>query len=85
MNDYATGSEFDSANYSIDYCYRVSAIPNSYKVAMKSPDCNKWMEAMNEEMKALNENKTYELITLPNGKAVIGGRWLYAIQPGPNN
>jgi hypothetical protein len=32
----------------------------------------KWRIAMQEEMKALHKNKTWDLVNLPNGKKVVG-------------
>lgn len=34
------------------------------------------MEAMHEEMKSLNENKTWKSMDLPDGKNVIGSKWV---------
>lgn len=35
---------------------------------------------MQEELKALNQNKTWEITDLPNGKRSIGCRWTYKIK-----
>ena len=43
------------------------------------------MEAMIEEMNSLREHNTFELTTLPPGKPLVGGRWVYAVKQGPNN
>eukprot|EP00253_Pinus_taeda_P009922 PITA_09922 len=37
----------------------------------------KWIEAMDEEMNAIERNKTWELVDLPKGKEVIGVKWVY--------
>ena len=58
-----------------DYCYKLAIFPQSYSDAMKSPDSVLWKEAMEEEMKSLNENETFILTTLPEGRtAVVRGR-----------
>nr|GEW47173.1 retrovirus-related Pol polyprotein from transposon TNT 1-94 [Tanacetum cinerariifolium] len=36
-----------------------------------------WCEAMNAEIKALEDNDTWELTTLPKGKKAIGSHWIY--------
>lgn len=36
------------------------------------------------EMQALDHNNTWELISLPPGKKMIGCQWVYAIKVGPN-
>eukprot|EP00253_Pinus_taeda_P029795 PITA_29795 len=37
----------------------------------------KWIEAMDEEMNAIERNKTWDLVELPKGKEVIGLKWVY--------
>ena len=32
---------------------------------------------MEEELKALDENKTWSVVQLPKGKKVVGSRWIY--------
>ena len=57
----------------VDYCYRVSAFPQSYKEAAESPESECWIAAMREEMNSLEENNTYTLTTLPEGRKAVGG------------
>ena len=40
---------------------------------------------MKDEINALEENNTYELTPLPEGRTVVGGKWVYAINLGPDN
>lgn len=35
---------------------------------------------MNEEIKALEENQTWEITSLPVGKKPIGCRWVYKVK-----
>eukprot|EP00253_Pinus_taeda_P029485 PITA_29485 len=37
----------------------------------------KWIEAMDEEMNAIERNKTWDSVELPKGKKVIGVKWVY--------
>eukprot|EP00253_Pinus_taeda_P023522 PITA_23522 len=37
----------------------------------------KWIEAMDEEINAIERNKTCDLFELPKGKEVIGVKWVY--------
>ena len=37
----------------------------------------KWMNAMEEEIDALAENQTWDLVKLPKGKNVVGCKWVY--------
>ncbi|RVW24626.1 Retrovirus-related Pol polyprotein from transposon RE1 [Vitis vinifera] len=48
--------------------------------ALKDP---RWRKAMNEEMKALKKNSTWEVVDLPEGKIPIGCS-VYGVPPGCN-
>eukprot|EP00253_Pinus_taeda_P021556 PITA_21556 len=37
----------------------------------------KWIEAIDEEINAIERNKTWDLVELPKGKEVIGVKWVY--------
>ncbi|GKV31573.1 hypothetical protein SLEP1_g40251 [Rubroshorea leprosula] len=37
----------------------------------------KWRKAMDEEMNAIKKNDTWELVTLPQGHATIGVKWVF--------
>lgn len=60
------------------------AIPQNYTEAINSPESQEWKKAMDKEIKSLKEKNTYT-ITLPTGKNVVGGRWLYTIKENTNN
>ena len=73
LNDYDTDADLSSmAKCSVDYCYRITDIPRTYDEAVSSPDAAYWRKAMGEEMKALEENDTYELVPLPDGRSPVG-------------
>ena len=40
----------------------------------------KWEKAMNEEMVTLDANETWDLVPLPEGKNVIGCKWVYKVK-----
>ena len=87
LDDYETEPDVDLANSTqcnIDYCYRVENVPRSFSEANSSFEAGKWHNAMNDEITALRDNETYEITPLPEGKTVVGGRWVYAVKLGPN-
>lgn len=51
--------------------------PQSYKEASADP---RWTEAMNAEIKALQDNHTWEIMDLPKGKKPIGCKWIFKIK-----
>lgn len=85
LKDYVDPDSVDAASCTIDYCYRVSSIPKTYNEAIASPEAHKWQKAMNDEVSSLEDNNTYELVPVPQDRAVVGGRWVYAVKLGPNN
>ena len=40
---------------------------------------------MKEEMSALEDNNTFDLVKLPEDKTVVGGRWVYAKKIAPDS
>ncbi|KAM1696422.1 hypothetical protein ACFXTN_027951 [Malus domestica] len=53
-------------------------IPSAYKEAVMSSECELWNKSMDEEMKSLHKNETWNLVQLPKGKKAIGCKWVYA-------
>ncbi|KAK3930023.1 Copia protein [Frankliniella fusca] len=43
-------------------------------------DKNKWMKAVNEELQALKENETWELVSLPSHKKPINCKWVFTVK-----
>ncbi|BBG96746.1 transposable element gene [Prunus dulcis] len=52
-------------------------VPTKLHDALSNP---KWMDAMNNEMDALNKNKTWDLVPLPRAKKVVGCRWVFTLK-----
>ena len=62
------------------YAYMVNVIqehPTCFKDAVGR---SKWDDAMNQEMNALDNNGTWELVPLPHGKKPIGCKWVYKVK-----
>ena len=57
-------------------------IPSTYEEAVIHADSVEWRKAMDEEMKSLHKNKTWELVRLPPGKRAIGCKWVFAKKEG---
>jgi hypothetical protein len=53
------------------------SIPSNVHDALAYP---KWTKATNEEMEALQKNATWELAPLPEGKRIIGCKWVFTVK-----
>ena len=49
-----SSSYFDQVLFSIDYCYKLSAFPQTYTKAIESLESENWRAAMEEEMDSLS-------------------------------
>jgi Reverse transcriptase (RNA-dependent DNA polymerase) len=65
--------EFDSTLASV-------RIPERLEEAMSNL---KWLEAMRAEMKALEKNHTWQLVSLPKGRKTVGCKWVFTVKYGP--
>ena len=54
--------------------------PECYQEAMSHEDKGEWNKAMQEEMKSLKENHTYDLVKLPKGKRSLKNKWVYKLK-----
>ncbi|RDY07582.1 hypothetical protein CR513_08287, partial [Mucuna pruriens] len=52
---------------------------------MESEEKQKWLDAMQDEIKSLHDNHTYDLVKLPNGKKVLENRWIYKVKQESNS
>ena len=43
----------------------------------KSSEDDNWIKAMNEELDQIEKNQTWELVPRPEGKNVIGTKWIF--------
>lgn len=55
-------------------------VPSSYEEAVASAERELWEAAMDSEHSSLLKNGTWEMVILPEGANVVGGRWVYAIK-----
>lgn len=51
--------------------------PISLKEALESPN---WKNAMEEKLKAIRKNDTWELVELPSNKKAIDVKWVFCLQ-----
>ncbi|CAI7805206.1 unnamed protein product [Closterium sp. NIES-54] len=54
--------------------------PATLKEALESSDAEEWKKAMDSELKSIEENGTWELVELPEGRKAITSKWLFKIK-----
>jgi len=59
--------------------------PECYEEAMLHEEKDKWFKAMQEEMKLLHENHTFDLVKLPQGKRALKNKWVFKLKSEENN
>lgn len=57
-------------------CSSIS-VPRSIFEALSQPQ---WKDAIVKEMKALEKNKTWELVDLPRGKKLVRCNWVFIVK-----
>ena len=51
--------------------------PSSFKEAVEDPT---WVDAMVEEYDSIIRNSAWEIVPRPEGKSVVGLRWIYKVK-----
>ncbi|CAI7885119.1 unnamed protein product [Closterium sp. NIES-53] len=54
--------------------------PATLKEALEISDAEEWKKAMESELKSIEENGTWELVELPEGRKAITSKWLFKIK-----
>ena len=54
--------------------------PLFYEEAISSSNCDNWKEAMEQEMKSLRDNDTWDLVELPRDGKTVGSKWIYKVK-----
>ena len=77
MSHYVSNHCMSKSNKSFVNQLSTVSIPNNVQEALVDP---RWKTAMNEEMKSLQKNETWELVDHPPGKNPIRCRWVYTVK-----
>jgi len=51
--------------------------PTTFKEAMKSPEADFWLKAMEDELDSFEENKVWEMTSPPPDGKIVGNKWVY--------
>ncbi|GJU85880.1 ribonuclease H-like domain-containing protein [Tanacetum coccineum] len=77
LEKYVTYTNLNTSNYRFSTNLNKSSKPTSYFEAVKNPN---WIEAMNNEIEALNRNNTWTVCDLPMGRKAVGSKRLWKIK-----
>ncbi|XP_043494103.1 uncharacterized protein LOC122519004 [Polistes fuscatus] len=67
----------DPTTYCISVNYMDINVPQSFEEALNCEEHEKWEVAMKDEIKNINENKTWVLVNRKNSKNIIDTKWVY--------
>ena len=56
--------------------------PKTYQEAINSNEADQWVKAIQEEMDSLRKNETWELVTKPKDRKVVGSKWVFKRKQG---
>ncbi|KAM1763339.1 hypothetical protein ACFX11_002688 [Malus domestica] len=77
LNNYVSTCHLSESNKSFVYQLSTVSIPNSVQEALAD---FRWKDAMNEELRSLKKNATWEITDLPAGKKSVGCKWVYTVK-----
>ena len=58
--------------------------PTTYNEAIRSDHAAQWQEAIQSEYHSLIKNEAWDLVDLPEGKHVIGSKWVFKVKYSAN-
>ena len=58
--------------------------PKTVYETKQADEWDQWYRAMNDEVKALQDNETWDLVRPPTDRDVIPGKWVYKVKLGPS-
>ncbi|CAI7832304.1 unnamed protein product, partial [Closterium sp. NIES-54] len=73
-------SDYDECAFAFFSPVEMPGEPATLKEALESSDAEEWKKAMESELKSIEENGTWELVELPEGRNAITSKWLFKIK-----
>lgn len=67
-----------------DYDVGTTNDPVSYSEAINNVDYDKWIDAMNDELKSMAHNEVWDLVELPHGYKKVGCKWVFKTKRDSN-
>ncbi|CAI7768149.1 unnamed protein product [Closterium sp. NIES-53] len=73
-------SDYDECAFVFFSPLEMPGEPATLKEALESSDAEEWKKAIESELKSIEENGTWELVELPEGRKAITSKWLFKIK-----
>ncbi|CAI7910516.1 unnamed protein product [Closterium sp. NIES-54] len=73
-------SDYEECTFAFFSPVEMPEEPATLKEALESSDAEEWKKAMESELKSIEENGTWELVELPEGRKVITSKWHFKIK-----
>ncbi|CAI7790396.1 unnamed protein product [Closterium sp. NIES-53] len=73
-------SDYEECAFALFSLVEMPGEPATLKEALESSDAEEWKKAMESELKSIEENGTWELVELPEGRKAITSKWLFKIK-----
>ncbi len=76
----AETEENDTYSFLINKAIQDGEVPQTYEKTLQSEMRRHWVSAMEAEIASMKENQVWDLVPLPQGKRVVGCKWVFAIK-----
>ncbi|CAI7841553.1 unnamed protein product [Closterium sp. NIES-53] len=73
-------SDYEECAFAFFSLVEMPGEPATLKEALESSDAKEWKKAMESELKSIEENGTWELVELLEGRKAITSKWLFKIK-----
>ncbi|CAI7891552.1 unnamed protein product [Closterium sp. NIES-53] len=73
-------SDYEECAFTFFSLVEMPGEPVTLKEALESCDAEEWKKAIESELKSIEENGTWELVELPEGRKAITSKWLFKIK-----
>ena len=74
---------FDIMSYALQVAIEIDSFkPTTYQEVISCSETKQWAMAINEDMESLQKNQTWDLVDLPEGRQVVGCKWIFKKKSG---
>ncbi len=60
-----------------DFNIGINKDPVSFSQDIKSNESDKWLDAMKDDLKSIEQNKVWDLVEFPKASKQVGCKWVF--------